>query len=175
MSIKSSWATVALNKEISAPESSSDISISGLLSKLGSCYHDWRLMGKSTFIIRRFRLSTQYFLSVLLALCFSCGAPLDASPHTPETDGIAGRQSGGAEGFTSSTQQPAKSVMPRTQVLTRGVIRTKHSPLYPAALPPERIDGLFSTISFSLINIPWDVPSLAFFSRSYSRAPPRLA
>jgi hypothetical protein len=146
-----------------------------LLRGACSCYHVQALM-RFTHTARHRRSSTLLILSVLVSLCFSFNARLDALPYAHVTAGVAGAESVGASLTVSQAQALTNSVNTAwARVPSQAKIRVKRPSIYLDALTPGRADYQPAVRRFPRVQNCLDAYSSFNSPRPRGRAPPHVA
>lgn len=124
---------------------------------------------------RRFNSCAPFALGALLCLCFSLIVQSYAPSKASSENGFSSLHKPEKESTSSPHRGSAKSIVVKAQCSIRGATRDKHSPLYPANIPPARMPGLSLNSSQAPLNNFPDIRSLIFLSPLQDRAPPCFA
>ena len=139
-----------------------------------SCYHVQALM-RFSHTVKRYRSSAPLIFGVLVSLCFSFNARLDASSYAHGTTGVAEARSVQVRVAVSQAQALTNSLTAWARVPSQAKIRIKRPSLYLDALASGRADYQPAVRRFSLLQKFSDTYSSFFCPRPRGRAPPHIA
>jgi hypothetical protein len=139
-----------------------------------SCYHVQALM-RFPHIVKLYRSRTLLILCVLVSLCFSFNARLDASSYAPGTAGVAEAESVGVRVAASQTQALTNSVTAWARVPSQAKTRVKRPSLYLYALTSGRADYQPAIRRLAQVQNFSDAYSSFYSPRPRGRAPPHVA
>jgi hypothetical protein len=126
--------------------------------------------------VRRYRSSTLLILSVLVSLCFSFNARLDASSYAASTVGVAEAQSVGVRVTASEAQALTNSItIAWARVPSQAKTRVKRPAFYLYALTCGRAVYQPGIGRFPQVQNFLDAYSSFFSPRPRGRAPPHAA
>jgi hypothetical protein len=138
-----------------------------------SCYHVQALM-RFSHTVKRYRSSAPLILGVLVSLCFSFNARLDASSYAPGTTGVAEARSVQVRVTVSQAQALTNSITAWARVPSQAKIRVKRPSLYLDALASGQADYQPAVRRFSQLQNFSDTYSSFSCPRPRGRAPPHI-
>lgn len=139
-----------------------------------SCYHVQVLM-RFLHTIRRYHSHTLLILGVLVSLCVSFTARLDATPNASGIEGVAEAESVGLRVAVSQPQALTNPVAAWGHVPSQAKTRVKRPSLYLDALASVR-DGYQPAVRrFRQVQYFSDIYSSFYGPRPRGRAPPHVA
>jgi hypothetical protein len=123
---------------------------------------------------RRYRPHTLLVFGVLVSLCFSFNARLDAAAYAHEQTGLAESLSVGVGLVASPSQALTNPATAWAQIPSQAKTRVKRPSVYPDALVSGRVSPRPAIRRFSQVQILSDLYSSVFNSRPRGRAPPHI-
>ena len=122
--------------------------------------------------VRRYRSSTLLILSVLVSLCFSFNARLDASSYAASIVGVAESQSVGVRVTASQAEALTNSITAWARLPSQAKTRIKRQAFYLDALTCGRADYQPAMRRFPQVQNFLDTYFSFFSPRPRGRAPP---